>query len=124
MVQACRFRVMRDDDVHGWLGASPDGLVSGLLTTAGTFQKPECRLTAAMCARVGCSCRQALSGGLPRPASCLVSSPPQARGAAVPCMHLNMPLGNMPAALVCPLHSRSILLRICTVENTHQWFSA
>ncbi len=34
-VVACRFRVMRDDDVHGWLGASPDGLVPGLLTNFG-----------------------------------------------------------------------------------------
>ena len=34
-VVACRFRVMRDDDVHGWLGASPDGLVPGLLTNSG-----------------------------------------------------------------------------------------
>lgn len=34
-VVACRFRVMRDDDVHGWLGASPDGLVPGLLTSSG-----------------------------------------------------------------------------------------
>lgn len=34
-VVACRFRVMRDDDVHGWLGASPDGLVPGLLANSG-----------------------------------------------------------------------------------------
>ena len=29
-VQACRFHVLRDDLVHGWLGASPDGLVDML----------------------------------------------------------------------------------------------
>ena len=31
-VEPCRFRVLRDDDVHGWLGASPDGLVASLTT--------------------------------------------------------------------------------------------
>ena len=34
-VEPCRFRVLRDDDVHGWLGASPDGLIASL-TTQGT----------------------------------------------------------------------------------------
>ncbi len=34
-VEACRFRVLRDDDVHGWLGASPDGLIEGLVATPG-----------------------------------------------------------------------------------------
>ena len=29
-VQACRFHVLRDDLAHGWLGASPDGLVDAL----------------------------------------------------------------------------------------------
>ena len=31
-VEPCRFRVLRDDDVHGWLGASPDGLIASLTT--------------------------------------------------------------------------------------------
>lgn len=26
-VEECGFRVLRDDVVHGWLGASPDGLL-------------------------------------------------------------------------------------------------
>ena len=34
-VEGCRFRVLRDDDVHGWLGASPDGLIDGLLAQPG-----------------------------------------------------------------------------------------
>jgi hypothetical protein len=34
-VEGCRFRVLRDDDVHGWLGASPDGLIEGLLAQPG-----------------------------------------------------------------------------------------
>ncbi len=29
-VSPCMFRVRRADDVHGWLGASPDGLVAGM----------------------------------------------------------------------------------------------
>lgn len=29
-VLPCMFRVRRSDDVHGWLGASPDGLVAGM----------------------------------------------------------------------------------------------
>ncbi|KAK9840347.1 hypothetical protein WJX74_007980 [Apatococcus lobatus] len=28
-VESCSFKVLREDDVHGWLGASPDGLVDG-----------------------------------------------------------------------------------------------
>ncbi|KAK9817240.1 hypothetical protein WJX72_011650 [[Myrmecia] bisecta] len=32
-VQSCRFQVLRDDDVHGWLGASPDGLIEGLVAS-------------------------------------------------------------------------------------------
>lgn len=39
-VQACRFRVLREDDVHGWLGASPDGLVDGLLASPGSIPAP------------------------------------------------------------------------------------
>ncbi|KAK9819245.1 hypothetical protein WJX81_006301 [Elliptochloris bilobata] len=35
-VEGCRFRVLRDDDVHGWLGASPDGLIDGLLAQPST----------------------------------------------------------------------------------------
>lgn len=33
MVEECGFKVLKDDGVHGWLGASPDGLLhpSGLL---------------------------------------------------------------------------------------------
>jgi len=31
-VEPCRFRVLREDDVHGWLGASPDGLIASLTT--------------------------------------------------------------------------------------------
>lgn len=34
-VEGCRFSVLRDDDVHGWLGASPDGLIEGLLAQPG-----------------------------------------------------------------------------------------
>ena len=34
-MEGCRFRVLRDDDVHGWLGASPDGLINGLLAQLG-----------------------------------------------------------------------------------------
>ena len=40
-VEGCRFRVLRDDDVHGWLGASPDGLIDGLLAQPGAG-KPSC----------------------------------------------------------------------------------
>jgi hypothetical protein len=29
-VESCMFRVKHDDPPHGWLGASPDGLVQGL----------------------------------------------------------------------------------------------
>ena len=28
-------QVKRDDDVHGWIGASPDGLIASLQTSAG-----------------------------------------------------------------------------------------
>lgn len=35
-VSPCRFAVLRDDPVHGWLGASPDGLIEGLTTVAGS----------------------------------------------------------------------------------------
>jgi hypothetical protein len=35
-VSACRFSVLRDDPVHGWLGASPDGLIDALTATPGT----------------------------------------------------------------------------------------
>ena len=33
-INECSFKVLKDDEVHGWLGASPDGLVQpfGLLT--------------------------------------------------------------------------------------------
>lgn len=34
-VEGCRFRVPRDDAVHGWLGASPDGLIAALQTAPG-----------------------------------------------------------------------------------------
>ena len=34
-VNACRFSVLRDDPVHGWLGASPDGLIDALTATPG-----------------------------------------------------------------------------------------
>lgn len=50
---ACRFRVMRDDDVHGWLGASPDGLVPGLLTTSGELLP--CTLPMAVSNGLSCS---------------------------------------------------------------------
>lgn len=30
-VTPCGFQILRDDDVHSWLGASPDGLISGRL---------------------------------------------------------------------------------------------
>lgn len=43
-VQACRFRVLREDDAHGWLGASPDGLVDGLLASPGTIPVIPCSL--------------------------------------------------------------------------------
>ena len=36
LLSACRFQVLRDDDAHGWLGASPDGLIAGIGTTAST----------------------------------------------------------------------------------------
>ena len=39
-VSACRFRVLRDDCAHGWLGASPDGLVDGLTATPGEPWRP------------------------------------------------------------------------------------
>ena len=29
-IEECSFKALRDDEVHGWLGASPDGLVQGL----------------------------------------------------------------------------------------------
>ena len=35
-VEPCRFRVLRDDDVHGWLGASPDGLIASHTTQGAT----------------------------------------------------------------------------------------
>ena len=35
LVSACRFSVLRDDVVHGWLGASPDGLIDSLAVTPG-----------------------------------------------------------------------------------------
>lgn len=35
LVSACRFSVLRDDEVHGWLGASPDGLIDSLAITPG-----------------------------------------------------------------------------------------
>ncbi len=35
LVGACRFSVLRDDAVHGWLGASPDGLIDSLAVTPG-----------------------------------------------------------------------------------------
>ena len=40
-VEPCRFRVLREDDVHGWLGASPDGLIASL-TTQGAIVCPRC----------------------------------------------------------------------------------
>ena len=30
LIKPCRFAVLRDDEVHGWLGASPDGLIDSL----------------------------------------------------------------------------------------------
>jgi putative phage-type endonuclease len=35
-VESCMFRVKHDDPPHGWLGASPDGLVQGLEITSTT----------------------------------------------------------------------------------------
>ena len=35
-MEPCRFRVLREDDVHGWLGASPDGLIASLTTQGAT----------------------------------------------------------------------------------------
>ena len=35
-VESRSFQMLRDDDVHGWLGASPDGLIEGLVATPGT----------------------------------------------------------------------------------------
>ena len=32
-IEECSFKMLRDDEVHGWLGASPDGLVQGLGTS-------------------------------------------------------------------------------------------
>lgn len=29
-INECSFKVLKDDEVHGWLGASPDGLVQPL----------------------------------------------------------------------------------------------
>ena len=37
LVSACRFSVLRDDAVHGWLGASPDGLIDSLAVMPGDF---------------------------------------------------------------------------------------
>lgn len=34
-VSPCMFRVKAGDDVHGWLGASPDGLVAGMGSVGG-----------------------------------------------------------------------------------------
>lgn len=31
-IDKCSFKMARDDEVHGWLGASPDGLVQSLGT--------------------------------------------------------------------------------------------
>ncbi|BDA42985.1 hypothetical protein COCOBI_03-8780 [Coccomyxa sp. Obi] len=39
LVSACRFSVLRDDVVHGWLGASPDGLIDSLAVTPGAGQQ-------------------------------------------------------------------------------------
>jgi hypothetical protein len=41
-VVGCRFHVLRPDDVHGWLGASPDGLISGLGVAAGEGESCVC----------------------------------------------------------------------------------
>lgn len=40
LVSACRFSVLRDDAVHGWLGASPDGLIDSLAVTPGQCLPP------------------------------------------------------------------------------------
>ncbi|EIE24389.1 restriction endonuclease-like protein [Coccomyxa subellipsoidea C-169] len=40
LVGACRFSVLRDDAVHGWLGASPDGLIDSLAVTPGQTLGP------------------------------------------------------------------------------------
>ena len=35
VIKPCRFAVLRDDEVHGWLGASPDGLIDSLSAQPG-----------------------------------------------------------------------------------------
>lgn len=39
-VEACMFRVKHEDPPHSWLGASPDGLVQGLVIPSGTAPAP------------------------------------------------------------------------------------
>ena len=39
-VQSCSFKMLRDDEVHGWLGASPDGLVEAPQAEHGMFSLP------------------------------------------------------------------------------------
>ncbi|KAK9863175.1 hypothetical protein WJX84_006084 [Apatococcus fuscideae] len=39
-VESCSFKVLRDDEVHGWLGASPDGLIDGFEANSGGSQIP------------------------------------------------------------------------------------
>jgi hypothetical protein len=39
-VAACRFAVLRDDPVHGWLGASPDGLIDSFSAEPGEWLPP------------------------------------------------------------------------------------
>ena len=36
VIKPCRFAVLRDDEVHGWLGASPDGLIDSLTAEPGS----------------------------------------------------------------------------------------
>ena len=35
IITPCRFAVLRDDEVHGWLGASPDGLIDSFSAQPG-----------------------------------------------------------------------------------------
>ena len=59
-VSGCRFRVLRDDCAHGWLGASPDGLIDGLTATPGQPLSPKCL------SRMLCFCQASGRSQLPR----------------------------------------------------------
>lgn len=41
VIKPCRFAVLRDDEVHGWLGASPDGLIDSLSAQPGLTPDPQ-----------------------------------------------------------------------------------